>query len=246
PGGVLFLSPSESIGSHPDLFLPLSRKWKLYQAIPSVASNRAVMAGGLPWTAVGEGKGRDETVKTKASNFAELTQRALLRSYAPASVVTDMRGNIFYVHGETGKYLRPAPGQATLNVIEMAREGLELELRAAVHGAASRGAQTVSRDVSVKTNGDFQVVSFSVRPLPDPDGGETLLLVSFQDVARATPGKPARVRRAAGSGAGRRIAELERDLAYTKQNLQATIEEQQASNEELKSSNEEMQSTNEQ
>ncbi|HLB78391.1 MAG TPA: CheR family methyltransferase, partial [Candidatus Dormibacteraeota bacterium] len=129
PGGVLFLSPSESIGSHPDLFLPLSRKWKLYQAIPSVASNRAVMAGGLPWTAVSVGKGRDEAVRKKATNFAELTQRALLQSYAPASVVTDLRGNIFYVHGETGKYLRPAPGQATLNVVEMAREGLQLELR---------------------------------------------------------------------------------------------------------------------
>jgi two-component system CheB/CheR fusion protein len=42
-----------------------------------------------------------------------------------------------------------------------------------------------------------------------------------------------------------RIAELERDLTYTRENLQATIEEQQASTEELKSTNEEMQSTNE-
>ena len=33
PGGVLFLSPSESIGNHPDLFAPLNRKWKFYRAI---------------------------------------------------------------------------------------------------------------------------------------------------------------------------------------------------------------------
>ena len=33
PGGVLFLSPSESIGNHPELFAPLNRKWKLYQAV---------------------------------------------------------------------------------------------------------------------------------------------------------------------------------------------------------------------
>jgi len=30
-------------------------------------------------------------------------------------VVTDLKGNIIFVHGDTGKYLRPAPGQATLN-----------------------------------------------------------------------------------------------------------------------------------
>ncbi|MGC1403780.1 MAG: chemotaxis protein CheB, partial [Thermodesulfobacteriota bacterium] len=32
PGGVLFLSPSESIGSFPDLFAPISKKWKFFQA----------------------------------------------------------------------------------------------------------------------------------------------------------------------------------------------------------------------
>jgi two-component system CheB/CheR fusion protein len=32
PGGGLFLSPSESIGERSDLFTPISRKWKLYQA----------------------------------------------------------------------------------------------------------------------------------------------------------------------------------------------------------------------
>jgi hypothetical protein len=37
-------------------------------------------------------------------------------------VVTDANGNILYVHGDTGHYLRPAPGQATLNIVGMARE----------------------------------------------------------------------------------------------------------------------------
>jgi two-component system CheB/CheR fusion protein len=246
PGGVLFLSHSETISGHPDLFAPLSRKWKFYQAIPSAASTRAVMPGGLTWTAVGDDKGRDDTVKrTKETNFAERAQRTLLQSYAPASVVTDLHGNILYVHGETGKYLRPAPGQATLNVVEMARGGLQRELRAAVHSAAGLGARTLSRELSLKTNGDIQTVNFTVRSMPDPDGGEALLLVSFQDVARAKAGKSAPGKRTTGSIHARRIEELERDLVYAKENLQATIEEQQASNEELKSTNEELQSTNE-
>ena len=117
--------------------------------------------------------------KAKEVNFAELTRRVLLQSYAPASVVTDLKGNIRFVHGDTGRYLRAAPGQATLNVVEMAREGLQLELRAAVM-AASQGTPTLNRAVSVRTNGDFHGVGFSVRPLAEPDAGEELITVNTE------------------------------------------------------------------
>ena len=243
PGGILFLSPSKSIGGHPDLFSAVSRKWKLYRAVHSAASTRATMADGLAWATERGGKGPDEAAKEeKKTNFAELTRRVLLQAYAPASVMTDTKGNILFVHGDSGRYLRPAPGQPTLNVVEMAREGLQLDLRAALHDAAQLGLPTLGREVSVKTNGDFKTVSLSVRPLSDPDAG--LLLVSFEDAAPPVSAKPRRRRRAASVEAGR-VEELERDLSYTRENLQATIEEQQASNEELKSTNEELQSTNE-
>ena len=248
PGGVLFLSPSESIGSHPDLFTPLSRKWKFYRGVHSTTSTRAVMASGLSWAAEPDATGVEEVVKkTKETNFAELTKRALLQFFAPASVMADRDGNILFVHGETGKYLRPAPGQATLNLVEMAREGLQLELRTALQASASQGTPILSREVAVKTNGDFQSVSLSVRPLASAQAEEGLLLVSFQDVAQEA-GKPApgkRGKRASVSAETRRSEALEHELAYTRENLQATIEEQQASNEELKSTNEELQSTNE-
>jgi two-component system CheB/CheR fusion protein len=129
-------------------------------------------------------------------------------------------------------------------VVEMAHAELQLELRAAVHSAVSHETPTLSRKLSIKTEGDIQTLSFSVRPLRGPDAGEGLLLVSFQEVAGAAPGKPARRKRVAGSAA-RHIEELERELAYTNENLHATIEGQKAANEELKSSNEELQSTNE-
>jgi two-component system CheB/CheR fusion protein len=244
PGGALFLSPSESAGNHPELFAPLNRKWKFYQAVHAAASPRAVMAARLNWAASGAKLPEDAMQKSKETNFAELTRRALLQSFAPASVVTNVNGDILYVHGETGKYLRPAPGHATLNAVEMAREGLQLALRAAVL-AASQGKPTVGQEVSVKTNGDDQCVSLSVRLLPDPEANQTLLLMSFQDVATVAHRKRSRGRRTLGSTGTGRVEELERELADTKENLQATIEEQQAANEALKATNEEMQSTNE-
>ena len=269
PGGVLFLSPSETIGNHPDLFAPISRKWKLYRATRSLASTREVMASGLSWTAHGgaaaAGPRAQAPKEVSGLQIAELARRSLLQSYAPASVLTNLRGDILYVHGETGKYLRPAPGEATLNAVQMAREGLQAELRAALQAAAAKGVATSGRRLSVKTNGGFEAVSLSVRAVPNPsaDEGPNLLLMSFQDLAEDPPAEPARrAPRAKGAGTpgtGRtkragtpgtpdlpaRIEELERDLAYTNENLQATIEEQQAANEELQSTNEEMQSTNE-
>ena len=244
PGGVLLLSPSESIGNHTDLFSSLNRKWKFYRATHSSTTSRAVMASVLPWSAETADKAHEAAViKPKETNFAELTRNVMVQYFAPASVFTDFNGNILYVHGETGKYLSPAPGQASLNVVEMAHEGLEPELLAAIHAAASDGIPTLNREIPVKTNGGFTTVSLSVRPLPGLCDGQHLLLVSFQDIAgpAVKPGRKGSAKPAELA----RIEELERDLAYMKESHQATHEEQQAVNEELKSANEEMQSTNE-
>jgi two-component system CheB/CheR fusion protein len=51
PGGVLFLSPSESIGNHTELFSSLNRKWKFYRATHSITTSRAAMANVLSWAA---------------------------------------------------------------------------------------------------------------------------------------------------------------------------------------------------
>ncbi|ARJ65006.1 SAM-dependent methyltransferase [Magnetospirillum sp. ME-1] len=246
PGGVLFLSPSESIGGHTELFSPLSRKWKFYRTAPSLASTRAMMASGLAWTTDATRSPPVEVMtKTKDTNIAEMTRRALVQSFAPVSVMTDSKGDILYVHGDTSRYLRPPPGQATLNAVEMAHEGLQLELRSALGQAVSHGTPTLEREVSFMVGAEVRRVRLGVRPLPDPEPGLGLVLISFQDLPVSDPGKPARRRRAPSSADRERIEELERDLAYTRENLQATIEEQQSSNEELKSANEELQSTNE-
>jgi len=244
PGGVLFLSSSESTGRHPDLFAPLNRKWKFYRAIHSVGSTRAVMADTRPSAADGDKAPEEVVKKTKATSLADLVKQLLLQSFAPASVVTDMKGNILYVHGDTSKYLRPAPGEATLNVVDMARQSLKLELSAVLRTAASKGTAQLHRELTLDSNGDSQCITLGVRSLVDPDTNQGLLLVSFQDVESPLTVK----RRGTRSSKARnvpRVEALEGELAYTKENLQTTIEEQQASNEELQSINEELQSTNE-
>ena len=246
PDGMLFLSPSESVGNHSDLFIPLNRKWKIYRAIDTASSARMMLAGRLSGPLDREIYPPIEALrKSRETNFSELAKRTLLQLYAPASVVTDLAGNILYVYGETGRFLRPAPGQATLNVIEMARDGVQGELRSAILSAAGQNVATVNREVSVRMDDEFYSISFSVRPILGPSPSQHVLLVSFQAIQPQTLPRSKRRGQTSSSASSRRVEDLERDLAQTRENLQAIIEGQQSSNEELKSTNEEIQSTNE-
>lgn len=191
-----------------------------------------------------------------SGQIADLSNRALLQSFAPASVTTDSEGNILYVHGDTGRYLRPAPGPANFNLLEMAREGLQPGLRTALRQAAAggAGADKSAADcwpgdlVSVKTNGGFSMVRFTVRPLARLSQLAPMLLVSFEEPSTqaSTTALPGDAHGASAPTLERaRIKELEAKLAFANETLQTIHDEQQAFNEELKSTNEELQSTNE-
>ncbi len=242
-GGVLFLSPSESIGNYFDLFNSLNRKWKLYSANPGSLSTQVMMANNLSWMNHSSKSVPETVLKTsEAPNFAELCKQALLQFYAPASVITDLSGNVLYVHGETGKYLRPAPGQASLNIIDMAREGLPQELRTLIYNTASLGLTNSSRVLAVKTNGDFHSISVDVRLLPKQvESDDDFLLVSFHDVMETAFINP----ETQLPSESQALKKLQRELDYTRENLQRSIEERNAANEEYKCTHEEMQSTNE-
>jgi two-component system CheB/CheR fusion protein len=247
PGGLLCLSPSESIGNHLELFDPVDRKFNIYRAKPSLSSRRALLNSRVAWRP--DAALPDllcDTGRTSHAPVAELARRALLKVFAPASVLTDLAGNILFVHGETGKYLRLAPGQPSNNIIDMAHQDLQFELRQALHRAQGEHQQPVSRELSLKGEDGDQPVVLGVRALAVQNLGPKLLLISFQAVKRPAVRKRSRAPDAATVeiDTGRTDA-LERELMLSKQTLGAMVEEQQASNEELQSTNEELQSTNE-
>ena len=247
PEGLLLLSVSESISSDAELFLPISRQWKLFRSAPSDKPSRTMSPLDLP--ALPRGKPTDAPIAppARAFNYADLTHRVLLQSYAPASVLTDAQGNILYVYGDTGRYLSPPPGEATLNIVPMVKPDLQAVLRHAILNAVADNASPQTRDVAVKRDGKLSTVRFSLRKLPGRAAGESMLLMSFEDLPEPPTerGEKDGVLSEAQLHEHQRAEELERELAYHRQTLQATIEAQQSSNEELISINEELQSTNE-
>jgi two-component system CheB/CheR fusion protein len=249
PNGVLLLSNSESIANHTSLFKPLNRKWKFYQASKTATKLSLTAIGSLtmPPPTTPEVQ-KILPAKKTVINVADLSNRMLLNSYAPASVTTDAMGNILYVHGDTNRYLRTPSGPVTTNVVEMAHNDLHIPLETALQ-AAMQGESTLSREVTLNTRENVLRMILSLRLLPLPtsesNADERLRLISFQELPRLPTAKRGRSKLVSTSEEHRRIELLERNLAYASEKQQAVIDEQQATNEELKSANEELQSTNE-
>ena len=101
-----------------------------------------------------------------------------------------------------------------------------------------------SEGVRVKTNGKFQLIKLTVKPVKEPTSMMGSLLIIFEDMA---PQKKVILSKKIhyDKKSEKIIKHLEREVKATKENLRTTVEELETTNEELKSTNEEMQSTNE-
>jgi two-component system CheB/CheR fusion protein len=251
PGGVLVLGTSETIGGASDLFSALDKKNKVYGKLASAgrltvdfaAGHRSAERASAVKVPEGTELGRSDAVQKEAD-------RLVMARFAPPGVVINGDMQIIQFRGHTGAFLEPAPGEASLNITKMARDGLALELRAAIHRARRSGAAVRAEGVQIRHDGGVREVAIEVLPLPDALGEaerEPYFLVLFEEVkaqrgGSASPGRKGAVPSAAAT---KRVAVLEAELASTKDYLQAIIEEQEATNEELQSANEEILSSNE-
>ena len=277
PGGMLFLGTSETVGQFADLFGVLDLKAKLYQrkqdflGTHRLAHGRFLPAVNVADAALPHAAGR--TARPTKLSLRALTEQALLKQLPLSGVLVNDQGDILYLHGRTGLYLEPAPGETGVsNVLKMAREGLRRALTTALHNAAATREVVHARGLRVKTNGHFSSVNLTVRPVT-ASSTETLetqlYLVVLEEETITDPssaprtdpeperrGKPRGVAGAdeadaAGvSGAGlndNRFDEISAGatIAALNDELQANEEHLQAANEELETSNEELKSSNE-
>ncbi len=246
--GFLMLGTSETVGDFLDLFSLLDKKNKIYakKLVPTglnIDLNASMYSSEIidSQSIVPENTSKDFEIQREAD-------RIVLNQYAPAGIVIDTNLEILQFRGQTNPYLEPTPGKASLNLLKMAKEGLRLELRTAIHQAKQQKLPTKREGLQV-TEGDrirqitINVIPFQTRVLQE------CFLVLFED-ALLTPAMPAAIND--GSVTYKRktreaheIARLQQELATTKEHLQSIIEEQQATNQDLRAANEEILSSNE-
>jgi two-component system, chemotaxis family, CheB/CheR fusion protein len=258
PGGMLVLGSSESVGDFINLFEPVERKSRIYHRKAHDFGPHRVGFPGLFDHPMGNELAKRVWSGTPSDNklpLHEIAERALLAHYSPVGALVTERGDILYLLGRTGRYLEPTPGEASLNIFRMAREGLRGDLTIALHRAASLGTPTHHPGLRVNNDGNTTTVNLTVLPVPtDPEGTipRGLFLVIFEEELAAEPRQSIEAAMDKTEGAAALstdldayILRLKQELRAKEEFLQTTNEELETSNEELRSAHEEMQSVNE-
>jgi two-component system CheB/CheR fusion protein len=243
PGGILILGSAETVGTFGDLFTPLNNKLRIFRRTEAALRSEPIEFPSSFSTGVPNGKEARLTAKPSVS-LQSMAEQLVLQRYAPPTVLTNDKGDIFYISGRTGKYLEPAAGKANWNLFAMAREGLRYELASAFQKALRQKEKVTLRGLRVESGSGEQCVDITVHRLKEPKALVGLVLIVFTDVAAPVTTK-ATGRSPKDHSRSTRLVELEQELQVARAEARATHEEMQTSHEELRSANEEMQSTNE-
>ncbi len=249
PGGVLFLGSSESLGPSLAAFEPLHKRWKIFRRYDDSSRRLGVLPPGLPFDPPLIKTASPAVRSVIESTASQMAERTLAQHLLPPCVLMHERGDIVHLHGRTGLFLEPAPGnQRTNNIYNMAREGLGLELALAVRQVGSaEGQEVVRKGIRIAGHGQTTGFNLRVKRLDSPSALRGLFLVAFESARTLTlVGADSQQDTDTDEDAGDAAARyLKSELEHVKNMHQSTAEELETANEELKSSNEELQSTNE-
>ncbi len=247
PDGILVLGSSETIGGFTNLFHTVDKKWKIFrrQEVPNAMRMPVDFPRGL--STVDNGSDYEKIGHpVQKADISLATQRAILDQFAPTAILIDTKGEILHIQGRTGKYLEALSGPPSQNILDLARDGLRIELSSAFRAAKTSNKKITRKNISVRTNGALQMINMHVCPQQSSKELVGKFLVVFEDIkTKPQTDMPDQDNDEKADIEPQRITELEKELQITRESHQITIEELESSNEELKSTNEELQSSNE-
>ncbi|MBI1861183.1 MAG: PAS domain-containing protein [Deltaproteobacteria bacterium] len=246
--GLLLLGSSESLGAYGDIFSPVDLKHRIFSKKTAPRHSHFDFAKGHT-TSGHEARPVTVSGEHKPSLAFDLTQevdRAIAARLGPDGVVINDDMQIVLIRGHTGDFLEPAPGEASHNILKMARSGLLTDLRMAILRAKREKRPIRKEEIRVKVKGNSRLAFLDVIPLRASETHENLYVVLFSEEKGVGSGrrkttKPS-TREAEVSST---LSEVEQELTSTREYLQALIEKEQAYGEEMKSANEEILSSNE-
>ncbi len=255
PVGYLFLGGSESTDGADELFQPIDKTHRIYQARPRKSERLHVPSLPLavqPMEPSPRGGPSSALLKRspKDALLLEDQHQKSLEAYGPPSVLVNGDYTILHISNSAGRYLLPPRGPITSDLLKLARPELQLELRTALFQAFDKGKSVVTTPIDLALDGSSCRVTISVRPRkPLAENGkarERQALVLFLEDEIDTLPRPAGAQPDRDLARGRaRISQLETEAERLREQLQITTEEYDSSNEEMKAANEELQSINE-
>ncbi len=247
PSGHLMLGSAETVGPQTDLFTIADKKHRIYRKRPGDVPQGMMFP--IDYTAAPQERSRRaHRPPLEQTTLQNEANRIILDKYGPPAVVVDGELQIVLFRGQTGAYLEPAPGEASLNLLKMAREGLLYALRTAVYEARRTQEPVRKAGLRVRSHGQTQTVDIEVIPFANGSGTQYLLIAFIPSQSAEAPAgaeATARSRSRKEKTEDQRVAQLQHELAASREYLQSIIQDLEAANEELQSANEEVLSSNE-
>jgi two-component system CheB/CheR fusion protein len=245
------LGDAEAIGTAVDLFEPVDKEHRIYTR-KSVPTRFSMNTGAGSKSLVVPVRSSPPAMLT-GTELQKRVDRVFHQKYSPAAVVVDAGFQIVQFRGHTSAYLDPSPGEASLNVLRMARETLVVPLRRVLRSVAEKNVDTVAKGFIVDAGGAHRDIDIAITPIAGTAPSERYYLIVFED-ATGHPDQTVYAPEAEGpdSDLEARSQQAQRDLAEAREQLRALsedhaahLEELRSANEEISSANEELQSTNE-
>ena len=252
PEGYLMLGHSEIVPASSEFFERVDKKHCIYSKKPvAIASSHTPFDVGhhRPFPTI-TAEGNILRAPT-AVEFQKKADRLVVERFAPTSVLVNDKLDILQFRGDTGRYLRLPRGQASFNLLKMARAGLSEELGVALRDAQKskavvRREGVRMREASGRSAGS---IDLEVTPITLPGTPESCFLVLFQEASvgpsAAPPVVHSEVDELGSASRDEELSQLRRELAAAREYLQSVTEQYEAANDDLKSMNEEMLSSNE-
>ena len=261
--GFLLLGTSESTGKHAELFTVIDKKYRIYtknfrasQSTFSFAPSNYSVLPSVDNIKPNSSRRRSIPVVPEEFDLQKKVDRLIADRYTPIGVVVDDKMQVLQLRGEIDRYLKLVSGAANLNLFNLARSGLLIELRAAIHQAQQQNSTVTKNGLRLEESDRSSLFNLQVIPFNIPTTQERRLLILFEDapIVSAYPPQIVPVDDLARENLriGQELTSAIQERTATQEYLRAVIQEQEYSNQDLKvaneeilSSNEELQSTNE-
>ena len=257
PTGFLLLGTSESIGTYSNLFTTIQKKYRIY-AKKLTATHPTFSFATSNYPIVKHDDKKSMKAPQEGFDLEKTVDKLIVNNYAPVGVVIDNKMQVLQLRGEIDRYLKLVAGAANLNLFNMVRDGLLVELRAAIYQAQRQEMSVTKNGLRIEEGAHSKVVNIKVIPFQVTTTEKPHFLVLFEEAANALI--PSQIAQESPySDSEQEIVRLKhllataiQEQAATNEYLQVVIQEQENSNQDLKvaneeilSSNEELQSTNE-
>jgi len=155
--GYLVLGHAETVGDSADLFELADRGNRIYMKKASAKRPQVYFSTDMRRGIETPGAPSRSYAGPGPVDFQREADRVLLNCYAPPGVLVNENLDILQYRGRTSRYLEAPPGEPVINVLKMAREGLFLELRSALHEAKKTGAPLRRGGLRVRSDGEIRI-----------------------------------------------------------------------------------------